>query len=255
MKERLSQLVAVALYEMLIQWRRKGLPLVLVTFTVISLTTGLAFWILHLDMFVGWATTDPPLMLLILATPLVVADTIPKDRHYGVRELLQSLPISHGVYLNVKLLGVWIPLSVGLVGIACLFEGTAWLVHGWVDLSSAMVPWMLGVVPLALFITGMSVLLPSSQANRRKAMLVGGVFALFSFTIFVSAPEALWQALRVAHAGVSLYLQRIYLGRTMLDFRFSLYSLKFTPQMIAVGAAALTLAWLITWSWMRRKEG
>ena len=59
MKGKLSQLNAVMLYEMLIQWRRKGLPLVLVTFTVLSLTTGLAFWILHLDMFVGWATIDP----------------------------------------------------------------------------------------------------------------------------------------------------------------------------------------------------
>jgi hypothetical protein len=29
MKERLSQIIAVVLYEMLIQWRRKGLPLVL----------------------------------------------------------------------------------------------------------------------------------------------------------------------------------------------------------------------------------
>ncbi len=128
MRVRLSRLAAVTFYEIVIHWRRRGLPLVIVFFAAISLMNGLAFWVLKRDLFIGFLTTDPPLMLLILAMPIIVADTIPKDRQFLVRELLHSLPMSSGVYLIGKLLGVWILILDGLSGRALRVD---WVVTSW----------------------------------------------------------------------------------------------------------------------------
>ncbi len=254
MRVRFSQLVAVASYEFVIHWRRRGLSLVIAFFAVISLMNGLVFWVLKRDLFVGFLTTDPPLILLILTMPIIVADTIPKERQFVVRELMRSLPMPSGVYLIGKLLGVWILILGGLSGVAWFFELIGRLLHGSYNLRITLVPWLLGVVPLALFISGMSVLLSSGQPTRRRATLVGGVFALFSLFIFLTASGSLWQAKSVAHAGIALYLQRIYLGRTMIDYGFTLYSLEHLPRVIGIGIVLVVLVWLIAWSWMQWKE-
>jgi len=47
------------------------------------------------------------MILIVLLLPLMVAEIIPLDRQYRVREVIDATPISESLYVAGKLLSVW----------------------------------------------------------------------------------------------------------------------------------------------------
>ena len=180
MSRPLFQLTGIIIYELRMQWRRRGLP-VLMAGLAIMLLLGTILLKPMIDR--AYFCSDPQsemcsdafrltttsfiwqaaILLLILALPIVVAETIPLDRHTGVRELLDSLPLSREVYLAGKVLSIWIGLLIGMAGVALLdgWLGRSW--HGPARLAIYLQLWTFGLAPLALFISGVSVLLAAGQ--------------------------------------------------------------------------------------------
>ena len=101
-----------------------------------------------------------------------MADMIPKDRQTGVRELLDALPISRGIYLAGKLIGAWLALLSSLV-IVGLVAPTFWFLRvGPFDLGPYLEMWLFGGVSLVIINTGISILLSVGQPTRRRAILL-----------------------------------------------------------------------------------
>jgi len=219
-----------------------------------------------------------PLLLLSLAVPPIVAETIPLDRQAGVRELLDGLPLSRGTYLLGKLLGVWVGVLSGLVVVAALTAAVGQLLTGPFDPGAYLVFWGLGIVPLALFTSAMGTLLPVGQPTRRRGVFVGVAFSAYCVATFMTARgKNLWDAMSLARPTVffvlrSKYLERAItnavrefcgasgpgcLGGGLSEMAGSVLGLSpaQAPLTIGLGALQVAVVWLIVWVWMRWKEG
>ena len=77
-----------------------------------------------------------------IALTLFLAETIPLDRQFKVRELIDALPISRAMYLGGKVLGVWAGLAlIVLVGGAVNLI-TARLMIGLYDVRVVALLWL-----------------------------------------------------------------------------------------------------------------
>lgn len=273
----LAQLVAIIRYEMIMQRRRRGLPMIMIVLAIgllllalgvrgcvsegvaqveapaEEIPSGVAQLQASLAMTFGWSVA---LMLLILAVPPVVAEAIPKDRHIGVRELIDSLPLSSATYLTGKLLGVWVSMLVGLVGVAVLYGLGGWLIHGSYDLGVYLVFWIVGIVPLALFTSGMSALLPAGQSTRRRATFVGIAFAAYCVVMLLTTSGTVIDAVSLARPSVFLFLQAENVSpySILSDLGIISYPPGQIPLTVGLGALQVALVWLLAWLWMRWKE-
>lgn len=277
MKIKLVQLVGMIRYETKMQWRRRGLPMFMVVFGLGLLLMALGLRgctaeeaaqleasevevpsdVIQLEATLsitfGWSVA---LTLLTLAIPPIVAETIPKDRQVGVRELIDSLPLSPGIYVTGKLLAVWVSMLVGLVGVAVLYGLGGWLIQGPYDLGVYLVFWTVGIVPLALFTSGMSTLLPAGQHTRRRATLVGMAFAAYCVAMMLTTSGTVKDVVSLARPSVFLDLQSRYVVpyRILSDLDIISYPAAQIPLTIGFAALQVALVWLLVWFWMRRKE-
>ncbi len=170
--------------------------------------------------------------------PVMVADIIPLDAHVGMRELLNSLPLSRRVYLAGKVLSV--VLGVVLITVALLvIAGGVW----WLGVAPFEIPlilelvgvfWVMGVV------NGASVVLLASRARRfRSALQIGALYAgvcgaTLLLGIFLENP--LLKALLPGRPAVILYY-------ILLAFQESARSLNITPEFAARFATHADLVW------------
>ena len=113
------------------------------------------------------------IVLIVLLLPLTLSELIPLDRQYGVRELLNALPLTANLYLAGKLLSVWPLLFIGLVLAALLSGALAWLQNGPYHVGILASFWITGLLPLALFSSLVAVMLSAGQSSRRRAILTG----------------------------------------------------------------------------------
>jgi hypothetical protein len=217
------------------------------------------------------------LMFSILAIPPVLSDTIPKDRQMGVCALLDSLPLYRATYLAGKLLGTWASLLVMLAGVALVFGTTMLLILGPYSLSAYLTIWIIGVLPVALFTSGMSVLLAAGQPNRRRAVFVGIAFIVLCIAMLVTTTGGARDTIsltRPTHLIVLQFEQMHHLAADFAQersesgsdiamgssFTEDLQALGMEPSpvqiplTIAVGMVQVGLVWLIVWGWMRWKE-
>jgi len=260
---RLAQLLAMIRYEVKMQWRRRGLPMLMVAFILGLLLLSLWFRGIRregqasfdegqvsatLAMVYGWPVT---LLLLILAVPPMLADTAARDRQVGVRELLDSLPLSPALYLTGKLLGAWASLLAALAGVAVLHALMGWLIQGPYDLGVYAVWWAIGAVPLALYTAGMSVLLAAGQPTRRRAALVGMAFAAYCLVMAVTTSGTVRDAVSLARPSVFLVM---FLG-LLAEIGLTSYPPFQIPLTLGLGALQVVLAWLIVWVWTQWKAG
>lgn len=284
---KLAQVGGMIRYEVRMQWRRGGLLAIMVLLAAALFLSGLWWWVEIRAMgaegaasgvtisperarqratmavtYLPWmyiiAPISVPWMLLLLTVPLIAAETIPQDRQAGVRELLNSLPLSPGVYLTGKLLGVWAGVVAGLAGIALLFGLLGWLLHGPYDLGEYLVLWAVGVTPLTLFTSGMSALLAAGQPTRRRATLVGSAFVMYCVTMLMTTSLTLWDAASLARPSLVHYLQRSYslrIAPQAREWSHHIYPPGIVPLAIGLGALQMAMVWLIVWAWMRWKEG
>lgn len=146
-------------------------------------------------------------LLLICTLPVLVSGTIPSDRQCGVEPLLAALPVSRGVYLAGKLLAMLALLLAGLLLAFGLHGLSGRLLYGAYDVGEVIHVWLVGVLPLALFVGGMSVLLAANQPGRRRAALVGLLFSAYCAAMVPLGPA--WDALSPSRLS---YFKEIYVG-------------------------------------------
>ncbi len=224
----LTQLLAIIRYEFLLQWRRVALPVVVVGLMVTPILGAVVAWgdfqgyrqaIAEGTLAVEVARSEITaamlpviwlgvLLITTLFVPLVVSDTIPKDRQLGVRELLDTLPLSPAIYVTGKLLSLWASLLVG-VTLAALIAGLVWwLVIGPFSLGLFLHLWFIGALGLSLINGSTSLLLAAGQPSSRRALLVAGLYVLLCLigTGFIFDVDAgWWRWLNPARPAVVLY--------------------------------------------------
>lgn len=276
-KMKWAQLGGIVRYEALIQWRRRGVFALMVVLAITLILVELAFGqmgrrlnarmaaeeglvatpqILSMQgtvgMYYAWWVT---MLLTILAVPPILADTIPRDRQVGISELVRSLPVGHGIRLTGKLLAGWVGLAGGLAGVMILSGVAGRLVIGPYLLGAYVLLWAVGILPLAMFASGMSILLAAGQPTRRRATFVGAAFSAYCVAMLVTTTGTAWDALCLARPSVFLSLPGEYNPMRLLSSLGMLsYPSYQIPLTIGMGALQVALAWLIVWAWMHGQE-
>jgi pimeloyl-ACP methyl ester carboxylesterase len=197
---KLAQLGAMVRYELLMSWRRGTLRTVLLSVLAFpqvmvlldylfapvageQAAAKVALWPeAALLMGTGAAifANVTTLVMIVLLLPLVLAELIPLDRQYRVREIIDALPITGSHYMAGKLMSVW-PVVVGGLTISAALSGAfSWAQNGPYHVGTLIAFWVTGVIPLALFASLMAVMLPAGQSSRRRAILLGMAAAVVS---------------------------------------------------------------------------
>jgi len=276
LKLRLAQLGGIIRYEALIQWRRRGVPTLMLVFAAILLLVELAVGQMGrrlnaesaaagmvatseiaraqgtIGMYYAWPVA---LLLMILAVPPIVADTIPRDRQESVSELIHSLPVGHSTFLGGKLLGGWAGLFGGLAGVMALSGCAGRLLIGPYNLTTYVQLWSMGILPLAMFSSGIGILLASGQPTRRRATFVGAAFSAYCVAMLATTTGTVWDAVSLARPSVFLSLPAEHNPLRVLS-RLGMISYPpfQIPLAIGLGALQVALAWLAARAWMHWKE-
>jgi len=265
MKKRLAQLYAIVRYETRMHWRRRGLLVIMVGFAVTMIGYALMqksqmrSLDLELDAELARALSGAAVMpagaiaavVCCMTLPLAAADAIPRDRHIGVRELLDSIPLGSAAYLTGKLLGVWLAVMLGFAAVALAIGLTAFVLFGPFDLDVYVEMWIVGVTPAALLTSGASALLAAGQPNRRRAALVGLALSAYCLLAMFVTDETqldlgpLWDAVNPS-AWVDVMFTSSH-GLLAAHPRQ-------LPRMIAAVGLQVALIWLIAWGCIRWKE-
>jgi ABC-type transport system involved in multi-copper enzyme maturation permease subunit len=271
MNTKLSQLLGIMRYEIQLQWQRRSLTIVGVIFMAITATIlfisreGIREGELNrATVTFGLIFSTAPLafLLMVLAIPPVVAETIAKDNQFGVDELRDSLPITPGLYLLGKLLAIWLCVILMMFVIAFTTWLTYLIVVGPVDLSAYLQVWLVGAMPAGLFVSALSVLLASRQPNRKRATMIGGaitIYSLISFPLGFSTEYSVGQTL-LPSAWFSLIMERVMdYAAAAAELPGELIFMADVPdwfrwQTVLATAVQLLLVWLVVWGWWRYRE-
>lgn len=163
-----------------------------------TVVANIPHWLRNIDLGEANATLKIATLLglvtqlLVIMLLLMSAETIPLDKHYRVRELLNTLPVGRAIYLGGKVLSVWLGLFVGVVLCALFYIPLAQLRFGTFDMSAYLRLWVVLLLPAAIFSSGISILTALGVATRRASVLVGlalvpvgvGVLAFVLYAIF-----------------------------------------------------------------------
>ncbi|MCB9451576.1 MAG: ABC-2 transporter permease [Anaerolineaceae bacterium] len=175
---KLAQIAGIVRYEFRLHWRGRALLVITLALLVMNGITALVMsqssdampdGLVLNHSAMSWATVGVTLAFLL---PVVIADTIPKDRQLAVRELLDTLPMTQGAYLLGKLLGVYLAVLSGLAVVMVVTGGIDLALFGEVNLPSFAEIWLVGVVSMTILSGGLGVLLPATQPNRRRAVVL-----------------------------------------------------------------------------------
>jgi hypothetical protein len=265
-------------YEFLLQWRRRSLSVILLTIVALPVlgavtlggqalagvaASGLApermrELVMQQMVFAVWGVAFGFLTLLV---PVVVAETIPKDRHYGVRELLDSLPLSPGLYRVGKLVSVWVVVFAGL-GLGAVVIGAVWRVAvGPFDLRWYANLWLAGAVPMTLINPSLTVLLAASQPTNRRALLVGIGFA--AVCVLLQVPGLLmlgsvWSIINPSRPVYFLYFLSTPGMRANADPVAAVVNRLVSPEAavwtVVAGLLQVLVVWALMSVWVRRLE-
>ncbi|HNB55306.1 MAG TPA: hypothetical protein PK530_25370, partial [Anaerolineales bacterium] len=204
--QRFAQALAITRYELLMNWRQRAIPVLTLSLIALPIFFALFFnsemtkgadlytlispksdetyarSITSFAQLFAWASIY--LILLVMA-PLIMSPIIPKDRQFGVRELLDGLPISPATYLNGKLLGAWLAVFIGMV-FAMGIVSLGWrLIFEAIYLPSMISVWFVGGSAMLILNTGLAILLAAGQSTRKGALVVttGFIFICLFFHI------------------------------------------------------------------------
>ncbi len=276
----MNKLGAMLHYEVLMAWRRRSLPILwllllvgVIGFALLVESTNRDTPIM--DQAIGrtidgsdapdWAqgidlvtaTHTIALINVLIAgmifytvgVGLLLAEVIPLDRQFKVRELLDTLPISRATYLGGKLLGAWSGLLIGLVGVGAICALAIYLIIGVYDLRVFAALWIALLLPQSFVAAALSVLAASFVGSRRAAVLVGLV--VMPFVLTLAAGSA------VAFAGAGALIEPIYAIGILLVPGAETYAVivgRITGALELIVGVTLA-AWLIVWGWLRLREG
>ncbi len=261
MKLKLMQITHIARYEVQLHWRGRALLVMMLAILVMNGITALVMSqssdsmppglvINHSAM--AWATIGVTLAFLL---PVIISDTVPKDRQFGVRELLDTLPVSRGVVLLGKLLGVYAAVLSGLAVIMLITGALDLLLFGEVNVSSFLEIWLVGTTGMVILNGGLGVLLPATQPNRRRAVVLVIAVLILSFALSGSGFES--GSMDTYFNPIRPSIIMYYLTGVAGTFGGSAVS-QFTREdvwlSIGAGLVELVVIGLAVWGWSRWHE-
>jgi pimeloyl-ACP methyl ester carboxylesterase len=269
---KLAQLGAMMRYELLMGWRRGTLRAILLSvllfpqvFYLVNYLLGLAggpiaVYLTIWPEAVRLKGTDAAitanittLVMIILLLPLVLAELIPLDRQYRVREIIDTLPITRNIYLAGKLLSAWPVIVIGMA-LSALLSGTlAWIQNGPYYIGVLVAFWMTGLIPLALFASQVGVMLPARQSNRRHAVLMGLVAAAVGLVAWFILPVNGFLFAALVRDGFTLEQLADPLVRAASPGFPDAFSLN-TLFRIGSVSAIMAAVWIVTARAMRREQ-
>ena len=272
---RFTQLGGLIRYEVVLQWRQRMLTGVTLSLIALPLIMYALFgqnnaaevqrtWITA-----GGIATDAALtvttryavmygamamyVIVLLVLPVVSADVIAKDRHYGVRELVDSLPLTMGTYLAGKLLGWWAAAASGLVLSMIIVGVGMWILIGPYHIDQFAGTWLAFGWGIGLINSGLSLLLVAGQPTRRRAIILGVVFAalcLFANISLIGQSDPLWNLLSPGRHAISIHF--------MLEAWRDQVTAQIAPTTDVLwallgGVIEIAVVWTIVWAWLKRR--
>jgi ABC-type transport system involved in multi-copper enzyme maturation permease subunit len=268
-----KQLWGITAYEFRMHWRRRSLLVITLAMSLLVIVSILLlgdslrqstqidpelYWraVTATVIFSTWAPIGISLAVIL---PILVADTIPLDRQYGVRDLLDSFPISRGVYLTGKLLGVWASVLVGMGAVMVLAGAAWWFLGGPYNILSYFEMWIVGVAWIAILNSGLGVLICAGQPTRRRAILLS-VALVFVSLIFLGGS---FQGNDLM--GIASPMRGAILSYYLFNVRQSISSETVSPVLltsasaviltILAGIGELVVGWMAVVGWMRWRDG
>ncbi len=187
-------------------------------------------------------------LVLGMMLTVIVADTIAIDRHYGMSEMLGSLPLTPGAYLAGKLFSVWGPLLALLIASGILTGAVVWLSQGSFEVGQIVGFWLATMLPFGLFASALSMLWAARQPTRRRAALVG--FALVPICSAVSMALVL-EIMIVVSVRTTVALSTLELSAAP-DYPDLLAPAHLAKLAAMLGSVALS--WLFVWWRMQKQE-
>ena len=204
MKNQLSltivQLGGMIRYEFIRNWRRKGLPMMMLIWLVsvvwgATLFTGPTFFQPGAELTAGSALIRKVGVTLniliasggissifaIFTLSILAAEIMPIDRQLGVMEWFNTLPLGPALYLTGKLLGLWTAIISGLLTIGILSGIGHYFFNGPFDLRAFARLWIGSLMLISLYISGLSALGTSWFGSRRWAVFVGMGLAIVGY--------------------------------------------------------------------------
>ena len=271
----ISQLSGILRYEVLLQRRQRMVTVVLVSTVVLPIVMYVLFGqsnaaeIQRTWIAAGGISTEAALqvttryailystitlyLITLLILPVVSADVIAKDRQHGVREVLDSLPLTTGTYLAGKVLSWSATIMIGMVAALVVIAAVLWLLIGPYHVRAFAAAWLAVGWGIGVVNSTISLLLAAGQPTRRRAIGVGVIFA----TLCLFANVALL-------TNTALWTNLLNPGRSALTLHYMLLSLTGRPVLIGPtdqmanwsligGALEVAVVWVAVWAWMRRK--
>lgn len=198
--------------------------------------------------------------LLVLYGP-IMADVVPLDRQYGVRELLESMPLSDAAYLCGKLCGMAVALASSLLISVVLIGIGGWLVYGAVDIGRLLRMFLIGALPVVVLNGGLTLLLAVGQPTRRRAAAIGAVMAILCIFLFANAvssilalvqnPNTLLDSLNPARPAIL----RFFIVAAAQDEALLTSVGSDLLVALVMGVAQLVVIGVAVWGWMRSTAG
>ncbi len=273
---KVAQLTAMIRYELLLQRRQRLLVGVILSTIALPLLVYVLFgqsnveeiqrtWITSggiatdtaLQVTTRYAVTYSAMtlyMITLLILPVVSADVIAKDKQHGVRELLDGLPLTTGTYLSGKVLSWWVSVVIGLL-IALIVVGAGlWILIGPYHLDQFALAWIAIGWGIGLVNSTLSLLLAAGQPTRRRAIIVGVVFAaicLFANISLLVEPGVLWHVLSPGRQAISLHF---FLEAWRDQMSLPVATAQEVVWALIGGVIEVAALWAIVWAWMRKRD-
>jgi len=275
MNQTLRQLLGMAQAEFRLHWRRRGLLVITLSLLVLpamsalltrteldavsqslTQTTGLAASAARESVTIAivFGTWAAVYVVVAVLLPPIMADSIPRDQQLGVRELLDSLPLTTPTYLAGKVLGASVSVAAGL-GAAMLIIGGLWLaLVGPFEAGPYVQMWLLGALGMAVVNTSLAVLLAGTQPNRRRAVLVGVALSLLVLYVLTSqaqaSPNTVGYILSPARPALFNYYVRGWLQAPGAAIE-NTTTLRHVWLTLLAGAGQVALVGAGLWAWLR----
>lgn len=251
MKVKMMQVGKIAYYEFRMHWRERALLVVLLAvavlnvFSILIIASNTIPVEVDVNQMVNYMLAAPVSVTLALVLPIVVSNTIPKDTQWGVRELIDTLPVGQDVYYAGKVAGMWAAVLAGLMGVAAVTGILYRAIFGALDLRSYIEMWLVVGVLLVLLNGTLGVLVTATQPNRRRAALV--MIAVFILAIFLGAEDFNTLSLQAYFNPIRPAIVMHYLGIIGSDIS----DWQAVALTVAAGVAELVGVVGLLWAWQR----
>lgn len=260
----MSAILAIAHYEMLMHWRRRGIKVLVISLILILTAAVLILGATdttntggnldqlvnqYIDLTIIFLTWPALASLLIFVVPILFSDSVPIDEQQHTRELIQSLPVTPVQYLIGKLIGLWYSLLIGLA-VALIVNALAWrLSAGSYDGWRYLEFWLVGALVMMIN-TGIALLIGATQPTRSRAAVVFIGVLVLSILLLNPQDESLLAYLSPAR----FMILNHYIGQIEGANLVGLFASTKVVNSLLIGAAEVFVVGILTWAWLRWKE-